>query len=813
MCGAVVVVNCVCEACSGGRPMPGTEQVTGGRVAIGGTLGTLIGGGACGRRTGPCVGSVDALEGAGADNGPVPPPEGVACTGACCGAPASFGAADASESIEKRACGRNLHTRPCMLAARPAILRARVATRIRTLSAWHASTRTLESAIATGDAETLAKLYTPSTRLSDGDLRLALDTLVSAGVQGHTGCADTALRIFETHAETITSPQLISLGLRACLAPSEGASPPPSATGVFESLRTRFPEWVPDKEDWNAVLQVLVDRAPLRAVWSHLRAMAAAEIRPISAQINAFLVRLYASDQLRGVHRLLLSFGIEHLDTAGLEIVVRGHCSCSDADGTSSAVLTAAGEALREAVASGASTRTWHALLLYELHAFGAERMRATAEAALARAEFSPNDHTIALLLRGLIHSPAQTLITSDDALDVVRRASQAAGVLPGPHSYRLALRALLGAGESRSDPARMHEGVLFYQALRRQRVPSDAGLVQLLVDALCSAFLPALEPALALLDDVLPRQRRTFFSRQPRMQSPVHTTIFCSLLGACARLGALDTATALYAQMKELQVPMDPARALLHCRMLIRSAATHEDAFAMYKAAASLRAFNRHAFEQLLHFFCKNQLDGPFPPEYPLEILGDMRAAGFFPSAQTYTVLLDYYAKTPGSAPDSVRAVHELIKRDHTINIDLILINTLMNAYNRVGAPEEALQIWSTLVLLSRGRRRYMDEVSLVIIFDTCGRAGALDIARKAMSTAARLDAMPGARKLLTKAAYDAFVECLARCGAVDEAVGVVAAMKQDPATCPDAKTTDTLLKLARRAGHDDAAIRERLT
>lgn len=712
-----------------------------------------------------------------------------------------------------------------MLAARPAVLRARVATCTRALSAWRTPPHTLASAVAAGDAEALARLYTPPTRLSDSDLSAALGALVRAGAQGHAACAHAARRMFDAHAETLASPQLVSLGLRAaCLAPGESGSsaeaPPPSAARVFESLRTRFPAWVPDEGDWNAVLHALVHHAPLRAVWSHLRAMAAAAVPPASAPINAFLARLYASDQLSGVHRLLLTHGVEHLDTAGLEIVVRGHCSSAVVgadDGAAAAqVLAGAGAALRAAVARGAGTRTWHALLLYELHTHGAARMRATAEAALARGAFAPDDHTVALLLRAHVHAPAHALATADDALDAVHRASRAAGVPPGPHTHRLALRALLGTGASRrADPARTHEGVLFYQALRRQRVPPDAALVQLLVDALCTAFLPALEPALALLDDVRPQpRRRTFFARAPRMQAPAHTAIFCALLGACARLGALDTAAALYAQMRELHVPMDAARALLHCRMLMRSATTHEDAFAMYRAAASLRAFDRHAFEQLLHFFCRNhQRDGPAPPEHPLAVLGDMRAAGFFPSAQTYTVLLDYYAKTPGSAPDSVRAVHELIKRDHAVKIDLILINTLMNAYNRVGAPEEALGIWSSLVLLSRGTRRYMDEVSLVIILDTCGRAGAPELARSAMRTAARLDAVPGARTLRTKAAYDAFVECLARCGAVDEATRVVAAMHQDPATRPDAKTTDTLLKLARRAGHDDAAIRARLT
>lgn len=684
---------------------------------------------------------------------------------------------------------------PCMRAARPILLqpRPRLAARRMAYAAGNGAARSWDAAVASHDPAALVRAYAPARELTAAELKTALRALVS--VKGEP--SQVAQRMFDDHAATHSSSDVVALGLRAYLRADSRA---------FEAFRSRFPHWQPDAADWSEALGALVERAPLAAVWSHWRAMLAAGAAPHTAALNALLARLFADEQAGGVQRVLTHTGLDALGVTGLEIVVRGCCVRTDS--AFAEILPAAGRALRRALEAGARhAGAWHALLLHDARVFGWERMWATARSALELHAFTPSDQTVATLLRGYISHVA--IATSDDALHAADCASSIAGVPPERASYSLLLRTVLG---TQAELARTHEGVLLYQALRQRHVAPDAVLVQPLVDALCSAFVPALEPALALLDDVLPA-KYGFFSRPPCARSPAHVSIFCALLGACAELGALDTAAVLFERMKVHGVPLDAGRALLHCRMLVRAAVSHEDAFRVYRAAAALRAFDRSGYERLLHFFCKHQLGAPCPPEHPLEILGDMRAAGYFPSAQTYTVLLDYYGKTPGSSPVSVRVVHELIKRDHAVKLDLILINTLMNAYNRTGAPAEAVAIWSSLVLLSRGTRRYMDDVSLAIVCDTCGRANMPGVARHAMQTAARLDAVPGARRLLTKAAYDAFVECLARCGAVIEATDVVATMKARPDTHPDAKTLDTLLKLARRAGHDAAVVSARLT
>ncbi|WFD33563.1 hypothetical protein MCUN1_000376 [Malassezia cuniculi] len=641
--------------------------------------------------------------------------------------------------------------------------------RARLFSAWRNAPHTWESALEAEDAKALTRTYVPTRKLSEADFKLALSTLVG----GNGAASETARQLFDDHiAQHRHSTQALSLGLRACLGKDASAT-------AFEKYRNRFPEWQPTPDDWSAVLEALVERAPLAAVWHHWRSMISAGVQPRTKALDALLVRLFADEQYQGIRRVLLTTGTDQLQVSTLAILVRGACN-SHADGMLDEVLRTAGSLLRDALGGRAGPASaWHALLLHDAHVFDWQHMWATAASAISRGSFMPDDETVSTLITGYLKGP-ELINTADDALLVADRACSATGVAAGKQAYRLLLRHILGPvpvgsddAHDQIDPGRIHEGVLLYQALRQRHVPADAALVQQLVDALCHAFVPALEPALALLDDVLPKKHR-FFSRQSGPTSQAHVAIFCTLLGACARLGALDTAEDLYAKMKEHAVAVDAGRSLLHARMLIRAATSNEDAVRMYRAAASLNSFDRVAYERLLHLFCKLQIDGACPPEHPLEVLGDMRAASFFPSAKTYTVLLDYYAKTPRSSVASVEAIHELIKRDHAVKLDIILINALMNAYNRVGAPSEALNIWSSLVLLSRGKRRYMNDVSLVIICDTCGRANLPNLARRAMRTAAQLDAEPGAPRLVTKDAYDAFVECLARCGAVEEAVEV---------------------------------------
>ena len=145
------------------------------------------------------------------------------------------------------------------------------------------------------------------------------------------------------------------------------------------------------------------------------------------------------------------------------------------------------------------------------------------------------------------------------------------------------------------------------------------------------------------------------------------------------------------------------------------------------------------------------------------------MRHAGFHPSAQTYTVLLDYYAKVHAGLA-GVRATHALIQRDVQLEPDLVLIHALMNAYNYAGAPAQVLGIWDSLVVLCHNASgTLVDDITVTIVCDTCGRAGLLDVMRRVLDTVQDMDPA-----LMTKNVYDAWVECLARCGHLVEAMHV---------------------------------------
>ena len=119
-----------------------------------------------------------------------------------------------------------------------------------------------------------------------------------------------------------------------------------------------------------------------------------------------------------------------------------------------------------------------------------------------------------------------------------------------------------------------------------------------------------------------------------------------------------------------------------------------------------------------MLALVCRHTIqDERAPPELALQVLGDMRHAGFHPSAQTYTVLLDYYAKVHAGLA-GVRATHALIQRDVQLEPDLVLIHALMNAYNYAGAPAQVLGIWDSLVVLCHNASgTLVDDITVTIV------------------------------------------------------------------------------------------------
>ncbi|KAK0549383.1 hypothetical protein OC844_006873 [Tilletia horrida] len=207
--------------------------------------------------------------------------------------------------------------------------------------------------------------------------------------------------------------------------------------------------------------------------------------------------------------------------------------------------------------------------------------------------------------------------------------------------------------------------------------------------------------------------------------------------------------------------------------------------------------------------------------------------------------------------ASEAIASLHKLIHFDIQLAPDLPLINALMNAYGHLGQLQKVLEIWQSLVNLSGGAKlspegmrdgkatrvvNRMDAQSVAIVLDACGfssTSGALTRARKVVAWARHRDriAMTIVQEvrtndkhssnlpadgfepalLMSKGAWDAWLECLCRRGQVHEALEVfktemvpileeqrrVLNWDRDAKStthASDAKTLGTLLRFAAR-------------
>jgi pentatricopeptide repeat protein len=118
------------------------------------------------------------------------------------------------------------------------------------------------------------------------------------------------------------------------------------------------------------------------------------------------------------------------------------------------------------------------------------------------------------------------------------------------------------------------------------------------------------------------------------------------------------------------------------------------------------------------------------------------------------------------------------MIKLDPSIQVDVPLLNALMDAFARVGAYAESFEVWDELVE-RRPRERQEDLVDLYspsinIYLDACGHSYSLLRARKAWAWAGKWGLNKDQRN------WEAWLECLCRCGRVEEAVETVQKIKK---------------------------------
>lgn len=603
-------------------------------------------------------------------------------------------------------------------------------------------------------------------------------------------------------------PELYSLAL--CVAAHESDS----VFHAWQQMRALYPAWIPHRDDASWALQSLLATRQCDDAWLLWNDVRALDVLPRAGAINALLASLHTQPEAT---QLLVELGVRQLDVVGLSTFVHAHVKeCMLSRHTIDAVVHEAADELQKRLASSHDAIAWHTILLYEGHVNGPDAALARAEAALTRLAFLPDSYTVSTLFQ--CYDPTH-LTTCDEALSVLQRIHATVGVQPTAHALSMAIHAVLGHGHHHSlgsvtsDPQQVSEASALYKEARSLwSMEPDPALLQPLIEAHCAAFVPALDQACLLLQEYLSEDTDSWMStsrtsllarfrpRKPR-QRQVDLGLFYPLIIACARLQDVTRALDVLDQLAQRRVRVPPHATITMTKRLLSACSTYDDAWLVYHRAHALGGWTHDTYARLVAFLCRLVLDGESaPPELPLQVLADMRGAGFHPSPSTYTILLDFYAKTHATLA-GVRATHELIQRDMHLEPDLVLIHALMNAYNYAGAPAQVLGIWDSLMVLchNAGAPRFLDDVTVTIVCDTCGRAGLLGVMREILATVRRQYA-----HLMTKTVYDAWTECLARCGHLTEAVDVVVQdMCAHTPIYPDKKTVQTLLKFAR---NDDA-------
>ncbi|SAM59373.1 uncharacterized protein UBRO_01087 [Ustilago bromivora] len=607
---------------------------------------------------------------------------------------------------------------------------------------------------------------------------------------------------------------------------------------AFRQLRADYPDWRTTSVEWNIVISHFAQRklyAQAIKVWQEMQKLGVeAEAALHNTMIRVLTVN-NAKEAEAHLHHLKQKQGELGIDT--LTTAVEGLCKlistgrAKDREATMSKLQSYASQ-LRQAIealpSDAMEPSAWHTLLRYEAEVLGPTQALETARQA-SRSGVATST-TLNVLLRAHVEE-IRELQSSDEALELLDRVQSAIdprrGVQPDDRCYNVLMLGLLDdlyaetalfdgdanffaadeAAARRCDrllrtqptPNQIREAQLLYDHVRSLSIPATPLLVTPLLQAYCEAFLPSLPSAMKLLKDMLDdrssalsisaRKNSASSRRRPAQPLMIGVKIIQLVLDACVRLRDISSACNLLARLLDAGVPISATHKTDVIGRLMGITTSWTEAFHVYRllsrfpttssSGRSTGLDERGYITTLenfrsLSFPSSTESDTSVaPPEHLLAILADMRIAGYRPTPSIYTTILDYYSKTPTPSYLGVKATHEALQADIALEPDLPLMNALMNAYNRAEEPVMVLAIWDSLL----ATRQDIDGITLGVVLDTCGRFGLLSVARKALATVRRLEEDEGkrGRSAMTKGAWDSWLECLARCGRLEEAIELV--------------------------------------
>ncbi|KAJ9476440.1 hypothetical protein PHBOTO_000124 [Pseudozyma hubeiensis] len=581
---------------------------------------------------------------------------------------------------------------------------------------------------------------------------------------------------------------------------------------AFEQLRTKHPEWQTTSVDWNMVISHLANRRKYEHAVKIWRDMLELGVEP-EEDLRRTMERVYTAinkaikdeddrPQLAQEETIVAADSVAMTIMSLCEQASTGHEHDSELRAKLHTHVVQLRQDMDSCPRTANDTTAWNALLRYEAFVGGPAHALQTAKQAYRPGVFDAS--TLSLLLR-LHTEELNDLQSSDEALELLNRIQSAIdpkrAITADDQCYSVIMLGLLNNASTEDaaqpSPNQIREAQLLYDHVRSLGLAPTPLLVKPLLVAYCEAFLPSLPSAIRIVEDLLETlpasARKSTASKVGKANWPstIDMTIIVPVIEACVKLKDIASARKLISRLYEAGVVMSATDLLLLMRRLMGIATSWSEAFHIYRSlnrfptssSAGLRSsttgLDERGYMSLLdHLRTLTFLDPgspslplAAPPEELLGILHDMRSANYRPTCIVYTSILDYYSKTPSPSYVGVQATHEMLKRDEGLEPDLPLINALMNAYNRVGEPAMVLAIWDSLI----ATRQEIDGVTLSVFFDTAGRHGLLSLARKALGTVRRFEAEAvggGARSVLTKGAWDSWLECLARCGRLEEAI-----------------------------------------
>ncbi|WVQ72854.1 hypothetical protein IAR50_002415 [Cryptococcus sp. DSM 104548] len=426
--------------------------------------------------------------------------------------------------------------------------------------------------------------------------------------------------------------------------------------------------------------------------------------------------------------------------------------------------------------------------------------------------------------LDGFIDSKSR--IGYRDAAAAIDEVGQLSGDLPGTEVWTGVIQHYLDKVEERDA---LDVALQLFDESQGRGIALTAELVRTMIIPLCSSRKNQyLEDALRIYDEYI-----TFALSSELEVETVRrrfAAVYEKLFYACARASPPPMASVirLLNDMRTLAIDFTPSNLISWLVLLMRASPDHNAAFTLYSNFHSLNpaAIDEEGYNVILTNFLGLKWEGQgeayAPPDLFISIMKDMARAGYQPSSHALTSLLKTYGHTATrlrrstrrpslSAEDplpmlgsSISSIHTLIKLDPLLPPDIPLLTSLMDAYNRIGATFEAFEVWDEIVQ-RRGREeerrgkegaREIYKPAINVMLDTCGWSHQLAKARKSWSWARRFGLA------FDKKHYDAWVECLCRCGSLSEAADVVLDQmgKEEGLPRADRDTLKLLCKFGRR-------------